>query len=165
MDKLLIVDDDAGIRNQLRWGLAKSYQVLLAEDAHQALEQFRTHQPKVVSLDLGLPPDVDGASEGLRALGEILGQGRGTKVVVVSGSEDRNHALKAIELGAYDFCNKPVDLDELRAMVAEAVGRQAVRGTFLKNMPAGAGQRLGYDQVGEIARRHQQRRFSIEIFR
>ena len=121
MEKLLIVDDDAGIRNQLRWGLAKSYQVLLAEDAHQALEQFRTHKPLVVSLDLGLPPDVGGASEGLRVLGEILGQGRGTKVVVVSGSEDRNHALKAIELGAYDFCNKPVDLELFMTNVADKV--------------------------------------------
>ena len=97
MEKLLIVDDDAGIRSQLRWGLGKSYQVLLAEDAQQALEQFRTHQPKVVSLDLGLPPDVDGASEGLRVLSEIIGQGKGTKVVVVSGNEDRANALKAIE--------------------------------------------------------------------
>src|SRR5512139_4280574 len=120
MEKLLIVDDDAGIRSQLRWGLGKSYQVLLAEDARQALEQFRIHQPKVVSLDLGLPPDSNGASEGLRVLGEILGQGKGTKVVVVSGTEDRNHALKAIEIGAYDFCSKPVELDELRIILSRA---------------------------------------------
>jgi two-component system, NtrC family, response regulator len=120
MEKLLIVDDDAGIRSQLRWGLTKSYEVLLAEDAGQALGLFRAHQPKVVSLDLGLPPDANGASEGLRLLGDILGQGKGTKVVVVSGSEDRNHALRAIELGAYDFCNKPVDLDELRIILSRA---------------------------------------------
>jgi len=120
MEKLLIVDDDEGIRSQLRWGLGKSYQVLLAEDARQALEQFRTHQPQVVSLDLGLPPDADGATEGLRVLGEILSQGKGTKVVVVSGSDDRSHALKAIELGAYDFCNKPVELDELRIILSRA---------------------------------------------
>ena len=120
MEKLLIVDDDEGIRNQLRWGLGKSYQVLLAEDANQALEQFRSHQPKVVSLDLGLPPDVDGVSEGLRALAEIIGQGKGTKVVVVSGNEDRVNALKAIELGAYDFCQKPIELDELRIILNRA---------------------------------------------
>ena len=96
MDSILVVDDDSGIRKQLKWGLDKDYKVLLAEDGRKALELFRKHEPKVVSLDLGLPPDADGASAGLRVLEEILAQGKGTKVVVVSGNEDHNNALAAI---------------------------------------------------------------------
>jgi two-component system NtrC family response regulator len=68
MEYVLIVDDDSGIRNQLKWGLDKDYKVLLAEDGRKALELFKKHSPKIVSLDLGLPPDADGASEGLRVL-------------------------------------------------------------------------------------------------
>ncbi len=94
--------------------------MLLAADGRKALELFKQHKPKVVSLDLGLPPDANGASEGLRVLEEILAQGKGTKVVVVSGNEDRNNALAAITLGAYDFYQKPIDLDTLKTILARA---------------------------------------------
>lgn len=121
MESILIVDDDSGIRKQLKWGLEKDYKVLLAEDGRKALELFRQHEPKVVSLDLGLPPDADGASEGLRVLEEILAQDKGTKVVVVSGNEDHNNALAAVGLGAYDFCHKPIELDTLKVILSRAI--------------------------------------------
>ncbi len=121
MESILIVDDDSGIRKQLKWGLEKDYRVLLAEDGRKALELFRQHEPKVVSLDLGLPPDADGASEGLRVLEEILAQDKGTKVVVVSGNEDHNNALAAVGLGAYDFCHKPIELDTLKVILSRAI--------------------------------------------
>ncbi len=120
MESILIVDDDSGIRKQLKWGLSKDYKVLLAEDGRKALDLFKKNEPKVVSLDLGLPPDADGASEGLRVLEEILAQGKGTKIVVVSGNEDRKNALAAIGLGAYDFCQKPVELDTLKIILERA---------------------------------------------
>jgi len=120
MDSILIVDDDGGIRKQLKWGLGKGYKVLLAEDGKKALQLFKQHEPKVVTLDLGLPPDADGASEGLRVLEEILTQGKGTKVVVVSGNEDRKNALAAVGLGAYDFCQKPIELDTLKIILERA---------------------------------------------
>lgn len=120
MESILVVEDDSGIRRQLKWGLDKEYKVLLAEDGKKALELFMKHEPKVVSLDLGLPPDADGASEGLRVLEEILAQGKSTKIVVVSGNEDRNNALRAINLGAYDFCQKPMELDTLKIILERA---------------------------------------------
>ncbi len=142
MDSILVVDDDSGIRRQLKWGLDKSYKVLLAEDGVKALELFNKYKPKVVSLDLGLPPDADGASEGLRVLEEILDQGKGTKVVVVSGNEDRNNALAAIAFGAYDFCQKPIELDTLKIILERAF--------HLANLEA-ENQRLQASKAGEKA--------------
>ncbi|HKL25326.1 MAG TPA: PEP-CTERM-box response regulator transcription factor [Desulfuromonadales bacterium] len=120
MESILIVEDDSGIRKQLKWGLDKKYKVLLAEDGKQALAMFAKQEPKVVTLDLGLPPDTDGASEGLRVLEEILAQGKNTKVIVVSGNEEHKNALMAINLGAYDFCHKPVELDTLKVILERA---------------------------------------------
>lgn len=120
MESLLVVDDDSGIRKQLKWAMSKTYKVLLAEDGCKALALFKQHTPSVVTLDLGLPPDADGASEGLRVLEEILALGKGTKIIVVSGNEDRNNALTAISLGAYDFCQKPIELDTLKIILSRA---------------------------------------------
>jgi two-component system NtrC family response regulator len=142
MEYVLIVDDDSGIRNQLKWGLDKDYKVLLAEDGRKALELFKKHSPKIVSLDLGLPPDADGASEGLRVLEEILLQAPNTKVVVVSGNEDRKNALAAISLGAYDFCQKPIALDILKVILGRAI--------YLSNLEAD-NRRLQAKSAGEGA--------------
>ena len=120
MDTILVIDDDSGIRKQLKWGLDKTYKVLVAEDGQAALGMFSKFGPKVVTLDLGLPPDPDGASEGLRVLEEILAKGDNTKVIVISGNEDRENALRAIDLGAYDFCQKPIELDTLKVILERA---------------------------------------------
>jgi two-component system NtrC family response regulator len=123
VEKLLIVDDNAEIRKQLKWGLGKNYKVLLAEDVAEAMRLFTEHQPKVITLDLGLPPDVDGATEGLRCLELVLAKRPETKVVVLSGNEDRTNALKAVQLGAYDFYRKPIDLPELKIIIERAFSR------------------------------------------
>ncbi|MDB4470843.1 PEP-CTERM-box response regulator transcription factor [Deltaproteobacteria bacterium] len=120
MEKLLIVDDSSEIRKQLKWGLGKSYKVILAESVDEALALFAQHQTKVVTLDLGLPPDVDGASEGLRCLEAILKQQPTCKVIVLSGNEDHANALTAVDMGAYDFYHKPIDLDELKIILTRA---------------------------------------------
>ena len=65
--KLLIVDDDEEIRTQMKWALTKEYDIVLAGDRTQAREQFQTHQPAVVLLDLGLPPNPAAPDEGLLA--------------------------------------------------------------------------------------------------
>ncbi len=120
MEKLLIVDDSGEIRKQLKWGLAKTYKILLAESVDEALKLFRQHHPKVVTLDLGLPPDIDGASEGLRCLEEMLRSEPATKIIVLSGNEDHANALMAVDMGAYDYYHKPINLDELKIILSRA---------------------------------------------
>lgn len=115
--KLLIVDDDEEIRTQMRWALAPDYEVVLAADRATALDVFRAERPTVVLLDLGLPPHAGTPQEGLAALAEMLAHDRTTKVVIVSGQAEKSAALEAIGAGAYDFVGKPVDMDELRALL------------------------------------------------
>ena len=117
--KLLVVEDDPGLQKQLRWGLDE-YDVLVADRREQALAQLRRHQPCVVTMDLGLPPDPDGASEGLALLRDIITAAPETKVIVLSGNQDRSNVLKAVGMGAYDFQQKPLDADLLRLVIQRA---------------------------------------------
>src|SRR5690606_25483141 len=114
---LMVVEDDPGLRRQMRWALADVFEVFVAEERNSALEIMNKEQPGVVVLDLGLPPDPNGASEGLFILESILAEYPGTKVIIASGNEERANALKAIARGAYDFFPKPVDLDQLRLIL------------------------------------------------
>ena len=116
---LLVVEDNPGLQKQLKWSF-DGYQVFLAGDRTSAIEQLIQHHAPVVTLDLGLPPDTSNASEGFATLEEILNLAPHTKVIVVTGNDDRENALKAIKLGAYDFYQKPVDPDILVLIVDRA---------------------------------------------
>ena len=116
---LLIVEDDEGLQRQLKWAY-EGYEVVLAGNRAAAIEALRLHEPAVVTLDLGLPPDPDGTSEGFETLVQILQLKPDTKVIVASGHGARESMLKAIGLGAYDFYRKPVDIDELGLIVSRA---------------------------------------------
>jgi len=116
---LLIVEDDEGLQRQLKWAY-EGYRVVPATSRAQAIDLLRLHEPAVVTLDLGLPPDPDGTSEGFATLTEILALKPDTKVIVASGHGARESALRAIALGAYDFYRKPVDIDDLGLIVARA---------------------------------------------
>ncbi|WP_298811394.1 PEP-CTERM-box response regulator transcription factor [uncultured Sphingomonas sp.] len=116
---LLIVEDDLGLQRQLRWSY-EDYEVVVASDRASAIDAVRASEPQVVTLDLGLPPDPDGASEGLRALAEILAIKPDTKVIVASGNGARDAALAAIAGGAWDFYSKPIEIDALGLIVARA---------------------------------------------
>ncbi len=116
---LLIVEDDVGLQSQLRWCF-DDFEVLIAGDREEAITHIRRHQPVVVTLDLGLPPDPGGVSEGLATLEEILTLAPSTKIIVVTGDNDRANAVKAIALGAYDFCQKPVEPEILSLIVNRA---------------------------------------------
>jgi two-component system, NtrC family, response regulator len=122
---LLLVEDDPGLRSQLRWALDE-FDVHVAEDRNSALEQLRAVKPNVVVLDLGLPPDPNGATEGLAILEAILSDRPETKVIVSSGNEARQNAVEAVRLGAYDFYPKPVDVDVLKLIIDRALRLQVL---------------------------------------
>ena len=117
---LLLVDDDPEIREQMKWALASDYTVVEAEDRRSAIAAVKRETPPLVVLDLGLPPAVDASTEGLAILQEVLQLNPSTKVVVVTGNTDRVNALAAIAGGAYDFLEKPVQLDLLKTVLQRA---------------------------------------------
>src|SRR5688500_3191393 len=117
--RLLIVEDDAGLRSQLRWSF-EGYEVLFAENRSEAIAAIRRSEPAVVLQDLGLPPDAEGTTEGFATLTQILELAPRTKVIVVTGNHDRDRAVKAVAMGAYDFYEKPVDVDVLRLITSRA---------------------------------------------
>ena len=117
--KLLIVEDDLGLQKQLKWCFDE-HEVLIAATRSEAIVQLRRFEPPVVLQDLGLPPDPEGVSEGMATLREMLSIAPLTKVIVVTGNHDRDNAIRAVSLGAYDFYSKPVDTDVLRLIVSRA---------------------------------------------
>lgn len=118
--RLLIVEDDPGLQSQMRWCFSEDLQVSVASDRDSALTCLRREEPEVVTLDLGLPPDPGGASEGFRLLEEILQLAPMTKIIVVTGREDKENAVKAVGMGAADFYQKPLDADILTFVVNRA---------------------------------------------
>jgi len=119
-EKLLVVEDDPEISRQLKWALADEYEVHLAQDARSALEILKRMKPPVLTLDLGLPPKPHGSEVGMELLGKILQLDHGCKVVVVTGNNERENALQAISHGAWDYYQKPIDIDELRVILSRA---------------------------------------------
>jgi two-component system NtrC family response regulator len=116
---LMIVEDDPGLQTQLRWSF-DSFEVVLAEDRAGAIAHLRRYEPYVVTLDLGLASDPDGVSEGFATLEEIIALAPNTKVIVVTGKDEQENAVRAIGMGAYDFYAKPVDAEILGLIVKRA---------------------------------------------
>jgi two-component system, NtrC family, response regulator len=126
MERLLIVDDNEEIRSQLRWGLGKDYQVFTAGSFEECMTAFRRHSPRVVTLDLGLSPDANGAQEGFRCLENMLRLAPSAKIIVITGNEERENALRAVTSGAYDFYKKPIDISELKVILGRAFHLAAI---------------------------------------
>lgn len=116
---LLIIEDDIGLQKQLRWSF-DAYEILTAGDRQSALAQVRRYEPAVVTMDLGLPPDPDGASEGMATLKEILALAPDTKLIVLTGNQNHTNAVQAIGMGAYDFHQKPFDPEVLGLVIERA---------------------------------------------
>jgi two-component system NtrC family response regulator len=117
--KLLLVEDDLGLQRQLAWTF-EDFEVLRAEDRATAETVLKREKPSVILLDLGLPPDADGPSEGLATLQAALRASPDSKIIMMSGQTEREFALKAIALGAFDFYQKPISVDEIRLIVGRA---------------------------------------------
>jgi len=120
VEKLLIIDDNADLRQQLKWGLGEDYAVLLAADVNEGIVLFKKNRPRVVILDLGLPPHVDTSIEGFRGLAELLELDPYVKVTMLTGNSERENALKAMQMGAYDFFPKPPVISQLLVVLGRA---------------------------------------------
>jgi len=118
---LLIVDDDQGIRTQMKWALDPDYEIVSAEDRPGAIESFKAAHPAVTLLDLGLPPRPNESEEGLAALADLLAIDRAAKIIVISGQSEKKNAIQAVGAGAYDFLCKPIDVDELKLLLRRCV--------------------------------------------
>jgi two-component system NtrC family response regulator len=116
---ILVIEDEPGLRKQMRWSF-DAYEVVLADDRDSAIAALRRIEPAVVTLDLGLPPHPDTPDEGFRLLGEILTLAPATKVIALTGQDERANAVRAIAMGAYDFFEKPFDAETLGLTIARA---------------------------------------------
>jgi two-component system NtrC family response regulator len=117
--KLLVIEDDPGLQTQLRWCF-ENYEVVIAGERDVALGEMAKERLPVITLDLGLPPDADGTSEGFALLEEILLKSPHSKVIVVTGNNDQENATRSVAMGAYDFFYKPIDADMLELIVNRA---------------------------------------------
>ncbi|HUW38644.1 MAG TPA: PEP-CTERM-box response regulator transcription factor [Rhodocyclaceae bacterium] len=116
---LMIVEDDPALQTQMRWAFDQ-YEAVVAIDRESAITQFRRHEPAVVTMDLGLPPDPDGATEGFELLEQLLALSPDTKIIVLTGQHDRDNAVRAIGLGGYDFFAKPFEPEMLLLTIDRA---------------------------------------------
>lgn len=138
---LLIVEDDPGLQSQMRWCFNDDVEVHMASDRESAISLLRRHEPKVVTLDLGLPPDPGGSTEGFKILEEILQLAPATKVIVITGREENENAVRAIGMGATDFFQKPLDAEILNFIVERAfkVAQLETENVKLKKTQTGSG--------------------------
>ncbi|MDH5423993.1 MAG: PEP-CTERM-box response regulator transcription factor [Gammaproteobacteria bacterium] len=117
---LLVIEDDPGLQSQMKWCFSNDIEVIIADNNKTALAALRRYEPAVVTLDLGLPPDPGGSSEGFKLLEEIMTLAPNTKVIIITGREEKENAVKAIGMGAYDFYQKPVEAETLTFVVERA---------------------------------------------
>jgi two-component system NtrC family response regulator len=130
--RLLIVEDEASVAKQLKWSLQSDYRVTIAGDRKSAIKHLASGSFPVATLDLGLPPSPDSPQEGLKILESSAKSDKKTKLIVITGNDEKETALKAVSLGAADFCSKPIDLEVLKVIlqrtfkmhVLEAANRQ-----------------------------------------
>ena len=138
--KLLLVEDEISVAKQLKWGLGKEYEITIVPDADQARHLLASRSFPVVTLDLGLPPYPDTPQEGLRLLEEIRSLSPHTKVIVITGNAEEENAVKAIALGAVDFCAKPIDLKLLNIILSRTFrGYELEEANRLLQQQAGQG--------------------------
>jgi UDP-3-O-[3-hydroxymyristoyl] N-acetylglucosamine deacetylase len=121
METILVVDDEAGVRDSVRGVLAdEGYRVLEAEDGRGALDLIARERPRLVILDIWMPE-----MDGIELLRRIRESDPATQVIIISGHGNIETAVTATKLGAFDFIEKPFSLDGLLHVIDRAL---AVRG-------------------------------------
>ena len=147
--RLLIVEDEEATRTQLRWALSEEYETAVAEDRDSALKLLMTARPHVVTLDLGLPPQPSSSGNGLRLLEEILEFDPLTRVVVITGNDDQSSAVKAVDMGAFDYYLKPVEMGELKVILRRALHLRMIDGGVVASsaVPEGTLQKPRFPEI------------------
>ena len=124
--KILVVDDEELIRNQMKWALSKDYEVLLAGDVNSAMKAIGKEKPDIIMLDISLTPDMGTGTEGIKLLQNILSLDDTIKVIMITGNDTRENARKCVALGAYDFYSKPIDVEEIKITIKRAIHIQSL---------------------------------------
>jgi two-component system response regulator PilR (NtrC family) len=124
-NKLLIVDDDVLLQEQLAWALKDDFDLVQCHDQESALKSSVSDQPDLILLDLHLPPTYR-LTDGLRNINEIRRSDPHTVIIVMTGDENADTPLQAVEAGAYDYFRKPIDVRELRIIINRALERQRI---------------------------------------
>jgi two-component system NtrC family response regulator len=123
LKKILIVDDDEGIRNQLKWALNDDYEIDTAASVTETQNQLKAFEPDLITLDISLSPFA-GEPDGIDLLGEVVKWDPTAKVIMITSIDDKDKALEAVRLGAYDFYQKPIDINEIKIIIARALNMQ-----------------------------------------
>ena len=126
-EKILVVDDEEWIRNQMKWSLSKDYEVFLAEDINSAMEITNRKKPDLIMLDISLTPNMGTGTEGIGLLQNILSIDSMIKVIMITGNDTRENARRCVALGAYDFYSKPIDMDEIKVSIKRAFKAWSVK--------------------------------------
>jgi two-component system NtrC family response regulator len=116
--KVLLVEDNHGLREQVKWALIDLYEIFEADSMETCLALFDSTKPNVVCLDMGLDNIPD---KGLEIIDTLLSKDRLAKIIVVTASTDERIGPASIRKGAFDFLSKPVDIGQLRIIIERAV--------------------------------------------
>jgi two-component system NtrC family response regulator len=125
-EKLLIIEDEAAVAKQLKWALNDTYDITTVSDVDTARQYLSSSAFPAATLDLGLPPSPDTSAEGLKLLAETAELALTTKIIVITGNTEQETALKAVALGASDFCTKPIDIEVLKVILDRAYKMHAL---------------------------------------
>jgi two-component system NtrC family response regulator len=117
MTKLLLIEDNVGLREQMKWALNADYEVLEAETLAESLDLLRKQKPPVACLDMGLENKPE---RGLEIIDALLTENRQAKIIVITSNMTPDLGRKSVERGAFDFLQKPVDIEELKVILARA---------------------------------------------
>ena len=144
--KLLLVEDNTGLREQMKWALNDTYTVLVADCAASCYEVFDAELPHIVCLDMGL----DNIPEkGLEILNSLLLKDSSVKIIVITAHTSETLGQQSIAKGAFDYLRKPVDIDELKVIIARAARMLEFEIPLHKNFKGGMESAPDYFMVGE----------------
>lgn len=118
MAKILVVEDNIDLRENMKWALKGEYEVSEAGSSQECMEVFSRTRPDVVCLDMGL----DNVPEkGLELINEILLKDRSAKIIVITANSRQSLGTDAVRMGAFDYFTKPIDIVNLKVIIERAL--------------------------------------------